>query len=587
MSPRIRRQVLRKAAGYAPKPYIDKSRKRKKSTFRRPASSPSAPWLPGTSTPSVVVEPPGNLGMPSRSQYQYIETEYIASLHSRKQEKALLTQELFDKIWDVLHEPSTSRIGTPQFRWWVRKMFVLSDPRASPSPVELESVGEERTMPVVLHENRPVALKDQIYDVLCYCHQLSNHGGRDKTTAVIREHYSWIPKELIAQFVKACPTCIFKKTGKIDLALTMSVKEENTSENVGINEERFIDPDRELPPLIRIGPPVTPECISLPMSNLIPRESVGSDPFLKPWTYSLGSLRSSATPHPMPALQPWLDSYDSQATCWSSRASSGPSTLVHDVLSQSGSLPKNYMLAPLIERLGSADDTYRHAGLRPKGHGITLPPLMKVLSEGAAGLDMPFMPPRLKIPDSFSRSSGASEIVYQDWSRESRDEHLSAAQPSHPVAAGKEEYFPQIDPILMQSEVSNAHWTKGDHHAHCEEQYMSNTNLPGNMHLNTSLTSSANDSFVSRDTIGLGTSTRPRSGRKITALTEPPSSPSPSPSSIDTPGLLPSLTGYRPVVKGVLDGQKLNHPSKGNPGDTRHPELLQADAMHSSSSTPY
>ncbi|KAH9919032.1 uncharacterized protein B0H18DRAFT_845913, partial [Fomitopsis serialis] len=146
-----------------------------------------------------------NLGMPTREQYKAIEHEYIQSLHPRKREKALLSQEMFDMVWEVLHDPLRSRVGSPQFRWWVRKMFVLSQPAAV-----------DGSTPVVLHEDRPVALKEQIYEVLCYCHDLSNHGGRDKTTMVIREHYSWIPKELIAQFVKVCPTCIYKKTGSRD-----------------------------------------------------------------------------------------------------------------------------------------------------------------------------------------------------------------------------------------------------------------------------------------------------------------------------------------------------------------------------------
>ncbi|KAH9837687.1 uncharacterized protein C8Q71DRAFT_706588, partial [Rhodofomes roseus] len=149
--------------------------------------------------------------MPTREQYKAIEDEYIQSLHPRKREKALLSQAMFDMIWDVLHDPLRSRVGSPQFRWWVRKMFVLSHVRPAGSD---DAAGT----PVVLHEDRPVALKEQIYEVLCYCHDLSNHGGRDKTTMVIRAHYSWVPKELIAQFVKVCPTCIFKKTGSKDLA---------------------------------------------------------------------------------------------------------------------------------------------------------------------------------------------------------------------------------------------------------------------------------------------------------------------------------------------------------------------------------
>ncbi|EPS99227.1 hypothetical protein FOMPIDRAFT_8749, partial [Fomitopsis schrenkii] len=153
--------------------------------------------------------PTTNLGMPTREQYKAIEEEYIQSLHPRKREKALLSQAMFDMVWDVLHDPLRSRVSSPQFRWWVRKMFVLSHNDAEG---EGDEPGDEGGLPVVLHEDRPVALKEQIYEVLCYCHDRSNHGGRDKTTMVIREHYSWIPKELVAQFVKVCPTCVYKKT---------------------------------------------------------------------------------------------------------------------------------------------------------------------------------------------------------------------------------------------------------------------------------------------------------------------------------------------------------------------------------------
>lgn len=65
---------------------------------------------------------------------------------------------------------------------------------------------------LVTHENRPVAIRSQIYDVLVQCHNQSSHGGRDKTSAHVRRYYSWIPKELIARFVKVCPLCNARRT---------------------------------------------------------------------------------------------------------------------------------------------------------------------------------------------------------------------------------------------------------------------------------------------------------------------------------------------------------------------------------------
>ncbi|KAH9976801.1 hypothetical protein BGW80DRAFT_1123349, partial [Lactifluus volemus] len=152
-------------------------------------------------------------GFPTYEQYQRIEEEYLSSLSDRKQPKALISQNLFDKIYAVLQNGSEDRASTAQFRFWVRKMFVLAYPQTS-----FNHHGTSRTPePVVLHDKRPVAIKEQLYEVLCYCHAISRHGGRDKTCATLRIHYSWVPKELTAKFVKACPTCTLKRSGNPDL----------------------------------------------------------------------------------------------------------------------------------------------------------------------------------------------------------------------------------------------------------------------------------------------------------------------------------------------------------------------------------
>lgn len=185
-------------------------------------------------------------GFPTYEQYKRIEAVYFANLAPRKRAKALITQALFDQIWEVLWQPEATRVGTPQFRFWVRKMFRLVNfqgkdggegnrvgrewQRASygddTENGTINSKGKDVRMkgeelpPVVVHENRPVAIMEQMYEVLCYCHGLAQHGGRDKTCGIVREHYSWVPKELVAQFVKACPTCSIKRTGIQGLMVT-------------------------------------------------------------------------------------------------------------------------------------------------------------------------------------------------------------------------------------------------------------------------------------------------------------------------------------------------------------------------------
>ena len=170
-------------------------------------------------------------GFPTYEQYLRIEEEYLTSLSERKQPKALISQALFDKIFAVLQNGSEDRASTAQFRFWVRKMFVLVYPQTSfvsrassnslnagQSQAQSQAQAQvQSTDPVVLHDKRPVAIKEQLYEVLCYCHAVSRHGGRDKTCATLRLHYSWVPKELTAKFVKACPTCTLKRSGNPDL----------------------------------------------------------------------------------------------------------------------------------------------------------------------------------------------------------------------------------------------------------------------------------------------------------------------------------------------------------------------------------
>ncbi|KAI0697754.1 hypothetical protein BC835DRAFT_1237579, partial [Cytidiella melzeri] len=149
------------------------------------------------------------LGLPSRSDFDAVTEAYIYSLSIRKQEKALVTQELFDDVWDVLHHTYSSKrkvVRSPQFRFWVRKMFTLSSLPPHGGDGDLKPS-------IVLHEGRPVALKSQLYDIIGHCHQLCQHGGRDRTTAAVKSMYSWVPKELVAKYVKICPTCHMKKTG--------------------------------------------------------------------------------------------------------------------------------------------------------------------------------------------------------------------------------------------------------------------------------------------------------------------------------------------------------------------------------------
>jgi hypothetical protein len=148
-------------------------------------------------------------GFPTYAQYKAFETVYLDSLSSQRRAKALIPQALFDRIWDVLIAAKCDE--TAQFRFWARRMFKLT------ILAEVDPDGElgEPTRQVVVHDGLLVAVKERMYTILCYFHERTGHAGRDKTCASIRRYYTWVPKDLVALFVKTCPTCKSKRRGRL------------------------------------------------------------------------------------------------------------------------------------------------------------------------------------------------------------------------------------------------------------------------------------------------------------------------------------------------------------------------------------
>ncbi|PLW14866.1 hypothetical protein PCANC_16912 [Puccinia coronata f. sp. avenae] len=134
----------------------------------------------------------GRDGFPSRAQHDWCVAQYLSEMCEKKRGKALIDKNLYDRILAVCFDDSNKKTETAQFRWWVRRTFKLySEPHGH----------------YLMHENRPVAVKEQIYDILIYAHAECGHGGRDKTSAAVRRYFSWIPKDVVSRFVSVCPGC--------------------------------------------------------------------------------------------------------------------------------------------------------------------------------------------------------------------------------------------------------------------------------------------------------------------------------------------------------------------------------------------
>ncbi|KAG1051648.1 hypothetical protein G6F46_000878 [Rhizopus delemar] len=131
---------------------------------------------------------------PSIEQFDAIIHDYLQNLSTKKRDKALVDNHRYAMILQVLKDPRNTSVSTAQFRFWVKKMFCLMND-------------------TVCHDDKPVATRESIYHILVIAHKEAHHGGRDKTSALVRRQYSWIPKELIARFVRHCPYCISKRNG--------------------------------------------------------------------------------------------------------------------------------------------------------------------------------------------------------------------------------------------------------------------------------------------------------------------------------------------------------------------------------------
>lgn len=147
-------------------------------------------------------------GFPTRQQFDQLLNDYIISLSPKKRDKALIPQKRYGNILAVLKEPKCTTIESAQFRFWVKKMFRLGT----------DQDGEK----IVLHEGKPVAVREHLYDVLTTSHSMAQHGGRDKTSAKVRDRYSWVPKELIARFVRNCPTCTLRRSNPVEFSASVS-----------------------------------------------------------------------------------------------------------------------------------------------------------------------------------------------------------------------------------------------------------------------------------------------------------------------------------------------------------------------------
>ena len=111
---------------------------------------------------------------------------------------------MYKHIITSLLTPKDTENRNAQSRHWARKSFFLgkSDRRL----IYPDLVSEGRTT-----TGRPVAVRERLYNIITEAHAACHHGGRDKTAGNVNQHWSWVPKDLVARYVRQCPTCNDKR----------------------------------------------------------------------------------------------------------------------------------------------------------------------------------------------------------------------------------------------------------------------------------------------------------------------------------------------------------------------------------------
>lgn len=270
----------------------------------------------------------------------------------------------------ILREPQNTKQGDPQLRFWVRQRFtLLSAPEGD----------------FVLHEDKKVVLRSDLFDTVSAAHVAVEHGGRDKTYTELRKHSSYVPKEVVVLFIRLCPTCGGKRK-------TVKGKRPQGDKRIPLPKEILNGPSDDPVPdgtgiLPRLLPKPEP---ALPAVHATTTADFQLDPALFVATSS--SPSSSSVAHapvagpsnpaylpallPRPALPPSLSAPPAESTPERKRKRAFPPAPPHQVKPKSAARPRAFKHAqpgahpaPAFGPQRTADDLASPAGAAELGGG--------------------------------------------------------------------------------------------------------------------------------------------------------------------------------------------------------------------------
>ncbi|QSS53024.1 hypothetical protein I7I53_00147 [Histoplasma capsulatum var. duboisii H88] len=112
---------------------------------------------------------------------------FIQRLPDELRDKSTISWSMAGNIGKTLLGDTTEPV---EFQDWSKKMFTL------------ELINGRRS---VFRGGKPIAIQKKLFRILTTAHRECGHGDQKSTSAAVK--HSWVPEELIHEFINICPTC--------------------------------------------------------------------------------------------------------------------------------------------------------------------------------------------------------------------------------------------------------------------------------------------------------------------------------------------------------------------------------------------
>jgi hypothetical protein len=127
---------------------------------------------------NITVAMPTEFAFFSRAAFDQLVADFLKSRKAGHRRKAIITQDDYDLIVNILKEPEDTSTGTANDRFWAKNRFYLRDIGTSQNPI---------LQVMTRNEDHIVCPFEKLYDVIGKIHgDVQKHSGGKKTFQMVR-----------------------------------------------------------------------------------------------------------------------------------------------------------------------------------------------------------------------------------------------------------------------------------------------------------------------------------------------------------------------------------------------------------------